>query len=74
MPYSVSLTKGHRSNQQKPVSVLYVKTFMSVPVGDSLLYVDSRGRVRIANNEGDYSRKFNIELPGTIFIPKKALR
>jgi S-adenosylmethionine hydrolase len=47
---------------------------MGVPTGDSLHYVDSCGRVRIANNEGDYSRKFNIELPGTIFITKKALR
>jgi S-adenosylmethionine hydrolase len=47
---------------------------MGAPVGDSLHCVDSRGRVRIAINAGDYSRKFNIELPGTIFITKKALR
>jgi S-adenosylmethionine hydrolase len=58
---------------KKPVSVPYVKTFMDVPVGDSLLYIDSRGRVGIANNEGDYSKKFNITPPGTIFIPRKAV-
>jgi S-adenosylmethionine hydrolase len=57
---------------KKPVSVPYVKTFMDVPVGDSLLYIDSRGRVGIANNEGNYSKKFAITPPGTIFIPRKA--
>jgi S-adenosylmethionine hydrolase len=44
---------------------------MDVPVGDSLLYIDSRGRVGIAVNQGNYSKKFNIEPPGTIFIPRK---
>jgi S-adenosylmethionine hydrolase len=56
---------------KKQVILPYVKTFMDVPVGDSLLYVDSRGRVGIAINQGNYSKKFNIEPPGTIFIPRK---
>jgi S-adenosylmethionine hydrolase len=56
---------------KKPVTVPYVKTFMNVPVGDSLLYIDSRGRVGIANNEGNYAKKFNFSPPGTIFIPRK---
>lgn len=56
---------------KKPVIVPYVKTFMDVPVGDSLLYIDSRGRVGIANNEGNYSKKFGVTPPGTIFIPRK---
>jgi S-adenosylmethionine hydrolase len=56
---------------KKPVTVPYVKTFMEVPVGDSLLYIDSRGRVGIANNEGNYAKKFNFTPPGTIFIPRK---
>src|SRR6267143_2040896 len=37
---------------KKPVIIPYVKTFMDVPVGDSLLYIDSRGRVGIAVNQG----------------------
>jgi S-adenosyl-L-methionine hydrolase (adenosine-forming) len=49
----------------------YVRTFMEVPVGDTLLYLDSRGRVGIAVNQGDYSKKFDIKPPGTIFIPRK---
>jgi S-adenosylmethionine hydrolase len=44
---------------------------MNVPVGDSLLYIDSRGRVGIANNEGNYAKKFNFSVPGMIFIPRK---
>jgi S-adenosylmethionine hydrolase len=56
---------------KKPVTVPYVKTFMDVPVGDSLLYIDSRGRVGIAVNQGNYSKKFNVDPPGAIFIPHK---
>ena len=56
---------------KKPVTLPYVKTFMDVPVGDSLLFIDSRGRVSIAVNQGNYSKKFNIEPPATIFIPRK---
>ena len=56
---------------RKSVTLPYVKTFMDVPVGDLLLFIDSRGRVSIAVNQGNYSRKFNVEPPGTIFIPRK---
>jgi S-adenosylmethionine hydrolase len=56
---------------KKSVILPYVKTFMEVPVGEALLYIDSRDRVGIAINQGSYSRKFNILPPGTIFIPRK---
>ena len=56
---------------KKTVVVPYVKTFMEVPVGDSLLYIDSRGRVGVAVNQGDYSAKYNIKPPAAIFIPRK---
>ena len=56
---------------KKPVTLPFVKTFMEVPVGDALLYIDSRGRVGVAINQGNYARKFNITPPGTIFIPRK---
>jgi S-adenosyl-L-methionine hydrolase (adenosine-forming) len=55
----------------KPVTLPYVKTFMNVPVGASLLYVDSRGRLGIAVNQGNYSKKFSVEPPATLFIPRK---
>jgi S-adenosylmethionine hydrolase len=56
---------------KKSVTLPFGKTFMDVPVGDSLLYIDSRGRVGVAVNQGNYSRKFNVEVPGQIFIPRK---
>jgi len=55
----------------KSVVVPFVKTFMGVPVGESLLYIDSRGRVGIAVNQGNYSAKFNVTPPVKIFIPRK---
>lgn len=56
---------------KKPVTLPYAKTFMEVPVGDPLLYLDSRGRVGIAVNQGSYSKQFGVTPPGTIFIPRK---
>ncbi len=56
---------------KKPVTLPFGKTFMDVPVGDSLLYIDSRGRVGIAVNQGNYAKKFNTEVPGAIYIPAK---
>ena len=58
---------------KKMIALPYAKTFMDVAVGESLLYVDSRGRVGIAVNQGSYSKKFNITPPGKIFIPRRGL-
>ncbi|MBS1839610.1 MAG: SAM-dependent chlorinase/fluorinase [Acidobacteria bacterium] len=55
----------------KTIILPFGKTFMDVPVGDPLLYQDSRGRIAIAVNQGNYSKKFNIEPPATIFFPRK---
>jgi S-adenosylmethionine hydrolase len=58
---------------KKAVALPYAKTFMDVPVGESLLYIDSRGRVGIAVNQGSYARRFNITPPEKIFIPRKGV-
>ena len=58
---------------KNPISLPYAKTFMEVPVGESLLYIDSRGRVSIAVNQGNYSKQFNVTPPAIIFIPRKGL-
>jgi S-adenosylmethionine hydrolase len=55
----------------KSVVLPFGKTFMDVPVGDSLLYQDSRGRIAIAVNQGNYSKKFGIDPPAIIFVPRK---
>jgi S-adenosylmethionine hydrolase len=56
---------------RKTLTLPLGRTFMDVSVGDSLLYIDSRGRLGVAVNQGDYSKKFNITPPGEIFIPRK---
>ena len=56
---------------KKSLTLPFGKTFMDVPVGDSLLYIDSRGRLGVAVNQGNYSKKFNITPPGEIFVPRK---
>jgi hypothetical protein len=55
----------------KSVTVPFKKTFMDVPVGHTLLYIDSRGRLGLAVNQGNYSEKFNVRPPGTVFVPRK---
>jgi S-adenosylmethionine hydrolase len=58
---------------KKPFTLPYVKTFMDVPVGDPLLYVDSRGRMALALNQRNFSQVIKVTPPGTIFIPKKGV-
>jgi hypothetical protein len=58
---------------KKVVALPYAKTFMDVPVGESLLYIDSRGRVGVAVNQDNYSRKFSINPPAKVFIARKGL-
>ena len=49
----------------------FEKTFMGVPVGQPLVYIDSRGRVGIAVNQGDFSKKYHVSPPVPVFIPRK---
>jgi S-adenosylmethionine hydrolase len=56
---------------KKQYTFPYEKTFMGVPVGQPLVYVDSRGRVGIAINQGDFSKKYGVSPPVSIFIPRK---
>jgi len=58
---------------KKGIALPFAKTFMDVAVGESLLYVDSRGRVGIAVNQDSYSKKFNIMPPAKIFISRKGV-
>jgi hypothetical protein len=49
----------------------YVKTFGAEPVGQALVYIDSRGRVGVAVNQGDFSKVYKISPPVPVFIPRK---
>jgi S-adenosylmethionine hydrolase len=57
--------------EKKGFTIPYTRTFMDVPVGQPLLYVDSRGRIAIAINERDFSQANGIHPPASIFIPRK---
>jgi hypothetical protein len=54
--------------------VPFVRTFMDVPVGNLLLYIDSRGRVALSLNERDMARTYGIRPPVAISIPRRAGR
>ena len=56
---------------KKPLSAPFVRTFMDVPVGEPLLYIDSRGRLGLALNQRNFSQVNKIMPPGTIFVPRK---
>jgi S-adenosyl-L-methionine hydrolase (adenosine-forming) len=58
---------------KKALKLPYSKTFMDVRVGENLLYIDSRGRVGIAMNQGNFSQVNKVSPPGTIFIAAKEL-
>ncbi len=55
----------------KPYTFPYEKTFMGVSPGMPLVYIDSRGRVAVALNQGDFSRKYRILPPVPVFIARK---
>ncbi len=57
---------------KQEIALPYVKTFSDVPRGQPLLYIDSRGHLGLALNQGDFSRSFEIAPPVPLFIPRKA--
>ncbi|MGH7247463.1 MAG: SAM hydrolase/SAM-dependent halogenase family protein, partial [Pseudomonadota bacterium] len=64
----VEVTLGARQ-----VTVPYVKTFGDVPLGQPLLYVDSRGHVGLALNQGNFSKSYHVNPPLPVFIPRKPI-
>ncbi|HEX4312229.1 MAG TPA: SAM hydroxide adenosyltransferase [Acidobacteriaceae bacterium] len=47
------------------------KTFSDVPTGKPLFYIDSRGRLSLAVNQGNFSQVYRISPPAQLFIPRK---
>lgn len=47
------------------------KTFSDVGVGKPLFYIDSRGRLALAINQGNFAEAYRIVPPAQLFIPKK---
>lgn len=68
---------GYRRGQEVPVTVAgkemkikFVKTFSDVPLGQPLLYVDSRGHIALAVNQGSFAAGYGVKPPAGIEIPK----
>jgi len=52
------------------ISAPFVRTFSDVPLKQPLLYIDSRGRLGIAVNQGSFAQIYGIKPPQPLFIPR----
>ena len=56
---------------KRDFTIPYGNTFMDVAVGQPVLFVNSRGLVGIAVNQGNFAAKYTVKPPVPIFIPRK---
>jgi hypothetical protein len=49
----------------------FVKTFSDVPVGEGLLYIDSRGRLSVGIDQGNFAKVHHVTPPVALEIPAK---
>ena len=54
----------------KELKMKFVKTFSDVPVGDPLLYIDSRGHLGLALNQKSFAETYGIKPPVVLVIPR----
>ncbi|SRR5713101_1408560 len=54
------------------MNIPFVRTFSDVPLKKPLLYIDSRGHVGLAVNQGSFEATYAIKLPVPIFISRRA--
>jgi S-adenosylmethionine hydrolase len=73
------LKLGYQRGQEVPVKVAgkemkmkFVRTFSDVPLKQPLLYIDSRGRLGLAVNQGSFSAVYGVIPPALLFIPRVA--
>lgn len=71
------LKLGYERGQQVPVkiagkdlSIKFVKTFSDVPLGQPLLYIDSRGRLAMAVNQKSFAAEYGVSPPEAFFISR----
>ena len=58
----------HLSIGSTTLELPFVRTFSDVPINRPLLYIDSRGRVGLAVNQGSFAAIYRIEPPAEIDI------
>ncbi len=71
------LKLGYQRGQEVPVTVAgkemrmkFVKTFSDVPLGQALLYIDSRGHLAMAVNQNSFAATYGIKPPVALLIPR----
>ncbi|MGB9415929.1 MAG: SAM-dependent chlorinase/fluorinase [Acidobacteriaceae bacterium] len=69
---------GYSVGDRVPVTIAgeaytlpFVKTFSDVPVGDGLLYIDSRGRLSVGIDQGNFAKVHHVTPPVALEIPAK---
>jgi S-adenosylmethionine hydrolase len=62
---SVSLNLG-----DKKMDLPFVKTFSDVPLKKPLIYIDSRGHLGLAVNQGSFADVYRIKVPAKFTIPR----
>ena len=68
---------GYQRSQEVPVKIggkemkiKFVRTFSDVPLKQPLLYIDSRGHLALAVNQGSFSAAYGVTPPAALFIPR----
>jgi S-adenosylmethionine hydrolase len=71
------LKLGYQRGQEVPVrigdkemKIKFVRTFSDVALGQSLLYIDSRGHLGLAVNQESFSAVYGVKPPVELFIPR----
>ena len=69
---------GYKLGDRVPVTIAgsrytlpFVKTFSDVPVGEGLLYIDSRGRLSVGIDQGNFSEAHHVPPQARLEIPAK---
>jgi S-adenosylmethionine hydrolase len=69
---------GYRLGDRVPVTIAgsaytlpFVRTFSDVPVGEGLLYIDSRGRLSVGIDQGNFSEAHHVPPQARLEIPAK---
>jgi S-adenosylmethionine hydrolase len=71
------LKLGYEHGQEVPVKVgdremkmKFVRTFSDVPLGEPLLYIDSRGILGLAVNQKSFAATYAVKPPAALAIPR----
>src|ERR1700677_77701 len=60
----------HVTVAKTEIDIPFVRTFSDVPLKQPLLYIDSRGRLGVAVNQGSFAATYGVKPPVTIVIPR----